>query len=223
MTGLIPAYGVSSMLETVGKNMYYTLVNQLRRAELFQPAYHPHTYNYYDRDLTHENLGYEKYLGYGNGLEDQVDDDYFAAVNQIVSNKFSFSKNVLNKDYYNILFRSEKNTGAPGMGATVFFSYHCETALFVLSGDNPVQLTHYLVGVQPVDPASLSHRLHLGGGTAHAVHAHLAQKVDHLRIEVHHLRHQIIARHDHIVPVHISPPSSLENGPAEVLSGPAIQ
>lgn len=72
LTGLIPPYGVNSMVESAGKNMYYTLGNQLRRLDYFSRAYHPHTYNYYDRDLTHENMGYEKYLGYGNGLEDLI-------------------------------------------------------------------------------------------------------------------------------------------------------
>ena len=72
LTGLVPVYAVDSMLETVGKNMYYTPGNQLQRLGYFSRAYHPHTYDYYDRDLTHENLGYEKYIGYGNGLEDRI-------------------------------------------------------------------------------------------------------------------------------------------------------
>ena len=72
LTGLVPAYAVDSMLESIGKDMYYTPGNQLRRLGYFSRAYHAHTYDYYSRDLTHENMGYDKYVGYGNGLEDRI-------------------------------------------------------------------------------------------------------------------------------------------------------
>ncbi len=72
MTGLIPTRGVASMQLTANCDMYFTLGNQLMRQDYFSRAYHPHTYTYYDRHLTHENLGYEKYIGYGNGLEDRI-------------------------------------------------------------------------------------------------------------------------------------------------------
>lgn len=76
LTGLVPTYGVSSMLESAENNMYFTLGNQLRRLGYFSRAYHPHTYTYYDRDLTHENLGYERYIGLGNGLEDKITEQW---------------------------------------------------------------------------------------------------------------------------------------------------
>jgi lipoteichoic acid synthase len=72
MTSLIPVHGVSSIRDTAHNNMCCTLGNQLRQLGYFSRAYHPHTYNYYSRDLTHENLGYDQYIGYGNGLEDQI-------------------------------------------------------------------------------------------------------------------------------------------------------
>ena len=72
MTGLIPAYGIGSMRHSIGKNMYYTMGNQLRRQEYFSRAFHGHAYDYYDRHLTHENLGYDLYMGRGNGLEDLI-------------------------------------------------------------------------------------------------------------------------------------------------------
>ena len=72
LTGIVPAYAVDSMLMSADNNMYLTPGNQLMRQGYFSRAYHAHTYDYYSRDLTHENLGYEKYLGYGNGLEDKI-------------------------------------------------------------------------------------------------------------------------------------------------------
>jgi len=72
LTGLVPAYAVDSILETADNNMYYTAGNQLRRLGYFSRAYHAHSFDYYSRELTHENLGYDKYTGYGNGLEDRI-------------------------------------------------------------------------------------------------------------------------------------------------------
>ena len=70
LTGLVPAHGVQSILDTVGKAMPYTLGNQLRSQGYFSRAYtDDHSYDYYHRDETHPNLGYEKLLGIGNGLE----------------------------------------------------------------------------------------------------------------------------------------------------------
>ena len=70
ITGLIPTDGLDSMQQTIGHNMYFTMGNQLQRLGYFSEAYHPGDYDFYDRYLTHENLGYSKFLAYGNGLED---------------------------------------------------------------------------------------------------------------------------------------------------------
>ena len=72
LTGLEPYDGVNSIMETVGHNMYMTIGNQLRRLGYFSRAYHNNSYTYYGRDKTHENLGYEKYIGMGNGMEEGV-------------------------------------------------------------------------------------------------------------------------------------------------------
>ena len=72
LTGLIPAYGVASMKMTINNNMYYTIGNHLQRLSYFSRAYHPHAGSYYDRNLTHENLGYEKFIARGSGLEDYI-------------------------------------------------------------------------------------------------------------------------------------------------------
>ena len=70
LTGIEPAHAVKSMELTIGKDMFMTMGNQLRRLNYFSRAYHNHTYTYYDRNKTHENLGYEKFIGRGNGMED---------------------------------------------------------------------------------------------------------------------------------------------------------
>lgn len=69
LTGFAPVNGVKAMLQTENKNMYYTMGNQLQRLGYFSRCYHNGNYDYYSRNKTHENLGYEQFLGLGNGLE----------------------------------------------------------------------------------------------------------------------------------------------------------
>lgn len=70
LTGLVPMDGVETIQETRDKLNYYTLGTQLMRQDYYSFAYHNGSYDYYDRQLTHKNLGYADYLGEGNGLED---------------------------------------------------------------------------------------------------------------------------------------------------------
>ncbi len=67
-TGLIPKSGVWSMAESGSNSMPLAMGNQLRRLSYATFAYHNHTYDYYSRDISHPNLGYD-YKGVGNGLE----------------------------------------------------------------------------------------------------------------------------------------------------------
>ncbi|MBO7730347.1 MAG: LTA synthase family protein [Lachnospiraceae bacterium] len=68
MTGLLPANGYYSMLETVGDNMHLTIGNQLLKEGYTSIAYHNGTYDYFDRNLTHCNLGYSRYVANGSGM-----------------------------------------------------------------------------------------------------------------------------------------------------------
>lgn len=73
--GLAPVRAVQSMLDTRSNNNYFTLGNQLQREGYYSAAYHSGVYNVYNRDTTHENLGYGEYLGKGNGLEELIETD----------------------------------------------------------------------------------------------------------------------------------------------------
>lgn len=72
LVGVIPTDGVKSIHDTETYNMYLTIGNQLIRQGYFSRAYHNNSYTYYGRDKTHENLGYEKWIGMGNGMEEGV-------------------------------------------------------------------------------------------------------------------------------------------------------
>lgn len=73
LIGLSPVDGVDTMLNIQNNNEYYTMGNQLQRLGYFSRSYHNGEYDYYSRNLTHTNLGYEQFLGLGNGLEDLTD------------------------------------------------------------------------------------------------------------------------------------------------------
>lgn len=65
-TGLIPTNQVNASQRYAGKNgisMYFSMGNQLRAQGYPTLAYHNNTANYYDRNLSHPNLGYDYYAG----------------------------------------------------------------------------------------------------------------------------------------------------------------
>lgn len=66
-TGLIPKAGVWSLPVSGANYMPYTMGNHLRPLGYKTMAFHNHTYNYYKRDISHPNMGYD-YYGVGKGL-----------------------------------------------------------------------------------------------------------------------------------------------------------
>lgn len=73
LTGLVPLDSAETIQRTQDKNMYFTMGSQLQRLGYTSFAYHNGDYDYYNRQLTHENFGYDQYLGLGNGLEEITD------------------------------------------------------------------------------------------------------------------------------------------------------
>ncbi len=51
---------------------FNTIGNLLMNEGYFSRAYHNNVYTFYDRHKTHTNLGYEAFIGMGNGMEDGV-------------------------------------------------------------------------------------------------------------------------------------------------------
>lgn len=73
LTGLVPLDDAETIQRAKDKNLYFTMGNQLQRLGYTSFAYHNGDYDYYNRQLTHENFGYDQYLGLGNGLEEITD------------------------------------------------------------------------------------------------------------------------------------------------------
>jgi phosphoglycerol transferase MdoB-like AlkP superfamily enzyme len=66
-TGLIPKTGVWSFSLSGRKRMPFAMGRQLAKLGYKTRAYHNHSYRYYDRHISHPNMGYD-YKGVGNGL-----------------------------------------------------------------------------------------------------------------------------------------------------------
>lgn len=62
-------------MNTYSKQKPFNTIGKLLMDEgYFSRAYHNNIYTFYDRHKTHTNLGYEQFIGMGNGLEDGVKD-----------------------------------------------------------------------------------------------------------------------------------------------------
>lgn len=71
-TGLLPKSGVWSFYRSGSNYMPFTLGNMFQSIGYDKPyAYHNHTHDYYRRDVSHPNMGYN-YLGMGTGVEKYV-------------------------------------------------------------------------------------------------------------------------------------------------------
>jgi len=66
--GLIPKSGVWSFYTSGENYLPFVMGNQFKKLGYSTRAYHNHYFDYYRRDVSHPNLGYD-YKGLGNGLE----------------------------------------------------------------------------------------------------------------------------------------------------------
>ena len=71
VVGLMPVNG-KCMQEANQQDLFFTIGKQLQKEGYASGAYHNNTYTYYDRNTTHTYLGYDVYVGYGNGMENGV-------------------------------------------------------------------------------------------------------------------------------------------------------
>ena len=67
-TSLVPSSKVRSFKQSANNSMVFCMGNMLSAEGYTTKAYHNHTYTYYNRNVSHPNMGYE-YYGLGNGLE----------------------------------------------------------------------------------------------------------------------------------------------------------
>lgn len=68
-TSLVPAEGTWSILDVHDKYYPYTYGNVFKSLGYKTYAFHNYDYDYYERDKYFKTMGFDKYLGNGNGLE----------------------------------------------------------------------------------------------------------------------------------------------------------
>ncbi len=71
MTGLIPKEGVWSMYRSSFTYQPFAIGNMFKTLGYKTMAYHNNSYKYYDRNLSHPNMGFT-YIGCGNGLQKRM-------------------------------------------------------------------------------------------------------------------------------------------------------
>lgn len=72
MTGLVPTTGGGCMDEARQQDLFLTIGKQLQKLGYSSAAFHPNDHTFYSRHMTHTHLGYDKFEGYGNGIEDGI-------------------------------------------------------------------------------------------------------------------------------------------------------
>lgn len=72
-TGLIPTQNILNLWKKNKPQISYALGNSFRKLGYVANAYHDWTYTYYSRQDTMETLGFDSYMGIGNGLEKLMD------------------------------------------------------------------------------------------------------------------------------------------------------
>lgn len=71
--GCLPMYGGASMKMTADEDNSITISGKLNELGYNGWAFHNNDYMYYDRHITHNNLGFSNgFMGYGNGMEEYV-------------------------------------------------------------------------------------------------------------------------------------------------------
>ena len=71
VVGMVPNDG-SCMKEARSQDLFLTIGSQLQSQGYSSASFHNNDYKYYDRNLTHTYLGYDYFMGYGNGIEEGV-------------------------------------------------------------------------------------------------------------------------------------------------------
>ncbi len=74
LAGVVPSGGTNSVKESLQQDLFLTMGKQLQKQNYTSIAYHNHLSSFYDRNKTHVNFGYDKFIGRGNGMEKGVQD-----------------------------------------------------------------------------------------------------------------------------------------------------
>ena len=83
LTGLVPSGGTNSVKEALQQDLFITMGKQLQKEGYTSIAYHNHLATFYERNRTHPNFGYDKFIGMGTGMEAGVQDHWPESDNEM--------------------------------------------------------------------------------------------------------------------------------------------
>ena len=72
LLSLPPYSSTQSMQEVVQQNIFHTMGKQLQAQGYASAAFHNNDYTYYSRHKTHTHIGYDVFIGEGNGMEQGI-------------------------------------------------------------------------------------------------------------------------------------------------------
>lgn len=72
LLSLIPYGGSASMQEVNQQDIFHTIGKQLQARDYTSAAFHNNDYTFYNRHQTHTQLGYDIFMGEGNGMEEGI-------------------------------------------------------------------------------------------------------------------------------------------------------
>ena len=103
--GLIPVDGGESVIEAANNNNYFTTGSILNRLGYNGWAFHNNTYTFYERDQTHNSIGYNNgYMGYDNGMEEYVSEQWPQSDLEMI--KGTFDNIYCDKEPFNVYYMS---------------------------------------------------------------------------------------------------------------------
>ncbi len=92
-TGLIPTQETLSIWKKNEPTIKYALGNSFQNIGYKTQSYHNWTYTYYKRNSTMKTLGFENYLGCGNGIEDLISCDWLPSDLDMINKTFPLYQN----------------------------------------------------------------------------------------------------------------------------------
>ncbi len=120
--GMFPTDGGMSFKNTAGHLNYYTMGSQLDRLGYYGKAYHNNSYTYYDRNITHNNLGYsDGFMGYGNGMEQYVQNLWPQSDYEMIKGTLP---TYIDKQPFNIYYMSVSGHNSYSPGGNAMTSRH---------------------------------------------------------------------------------------------------
>ena len=72
LLSLIPYNSTESMQEVVQQDIFQAIGKQLQKQGYSSAAFHNNSHDFYNRHKTHTYLGYDIFMGYGNGMEQGI-------------------------------------------------------------------------------------------------------------------------------------------------------